>query len=177
MGGARGSNSASRSGIPRALKNHLNVVTYSIVPLSPTSGVLEWAKDTKPFGDIVKTGVHSRYYPGEWTYGKCKDLMVNAMTATQKRKQFDEICKNITPAFRFFFAERFRHSLPQWYAAKMKYTRSCAVSSMVGHVLGIGDRHMHNILIRETTGEVVHIDFGIVFEQGKVSSCAHVRAF
>ena len=62
-------------------------------------------------------------------------------------------------------------------AAKMKYTRSCAVSGMVGHVLGIGDQHMHNILIQETTGEVVHIDFGIVFEQGKVSSCAHVRAF
>ena len=58
----------------------------------------------------------------------------------------------------------------------MKYTRSCAVSSMVGHVLGIGDRHMHNILIRETTGEVVHIDFGIVFEQGKVSSYGRVRS-
>jgi ataxia telangiectasia mutated family protein len=176
MGGARGSNSASRSGITRALKHHLNVVTYSIVPLSPTSGVLEWAKDTRPFGDIVKTGVHSRYYPGEWTYGKCKDLMMNATTATEKRKQFDEICKNVTPAFRFFFTERFMHSLPQWYAAKMKYTRSCAVSSMVGHVLGIGDRHMHNILIRETTGEVVHIDFGIVFEQGKVSSYGRVRS-
>ena len=51
----------------------------------------------------------------------------------------------------------------------MRYTRSTAVSSIVGHILGIGDRHSHNILLHEKTGEVVHIDFGIVFESGKVS--------
>lgn len=49
------------------------------------------------------------------------------------------------------------------------YARSVAVSSFVGHILGIGDRHGSNILIHKSTGEVVHIDFGIVFEQGKVS--------
>ena len=49
----------------------------------------------------------------------------------------------------------------------MAYIRSCAVNSMVGHILGIGDRHTSNILLSERTGEIVHIDFGIVFEQGK----------
>jgi serine-protein kinase ATM len=52
--------------------------------------------------------------------------------------------------------------------AKTKFTRSVAVSSVVGHILGIGDRHTSNILVHQKTGEVVHIDFGIVFEQGKV---------
>jgi serine-protein kinase ATM len=32
---------------------------------------------------------------------------------------------------------------------------------------GIGDRHAQNILIDTVTAELVHIDFGIVFEQGK----------
>ena len=60
--------------------------------------------------------------------------------------------------------------------AKMLYTRSCAVNSVVGHLLGIGDRHTHNILIHQNSGEVVHIDFGIVFEQGKVSQVFNLNA-
>lgn len=38
---------------------------------------------------------------------------------------------------------------------------------MIGYILGIGDRHVHNILIDNTTAEIVHIDLGIAFEQGK----------
>ena len=87
----------------------------------------------------------------------------------RKREAFDEICNNFSPAFRFFFHERFIHSLQAWHAARMNYVTSCAVSSIVGHVLGIGDRHSHNILIHQKSGKVVHIDFGIVFEQGKVN--------
>jgi serine-protein kinase ATM len=86
----------------------------------------------------------------------------------EKRKAFDEICNRNSPVFRFFFVERFGHKLENWYAAKNRYIRSVAVSSIVGHILGIGDRHTSNILVHQQTGEVVHIDFGIVFEQGKV---------
>jgi serine-protein kinase ATM len=35
-------------------------------------------------------------------------------------------------------------------------------------MLGIGDRHAQNILVDYKTAEVIHIDFGITFEQGKV---------
>ena len=42
------------------------------------------------------------------------------------------------------------------------------MSSMVGHVVGIGDRHPNNILFDYRTGDLVHIDFGIVFDQGRV---------
>jgi Phosphatidylinositol 3- and 4-kinase len=104
------------------------------------------------------------------------------------------IYENHSPVFRYFFVENFLNA-ETWYAAKMRYTRSVAVSSIVGHILGIGtfqnlvcpnkrfalntisyivcnisgDRHMSNILVHHITGEVIHIDFGIVFEQGKVS--------
>ena len=54
-----------------------------------------------------------------------------------------------------------------WYSARTLYTRSCAVNSIVGHILGIGDRHCQNVLIHKNTGEMVQIDFGIVFDQGK----------
>lgn len=52
-----------------------------------------------------------------------------------------------------------------WFAMRLKYTRSVATTSIVGHILGLGDRHTSNILMDNSTGEVVHIDLGIAFEQ------------
>lgn len=36
----------------------------------------------------------------------------------------------------------------------------------VGWLLGLGDRHLDNILLDSSTGELVHIDFNVVFDQG-----------
>jgi len=65
------------------------------------------------------------------------------------------------------FYERFGHDPLEWYERREAYTRSTAANSMVGMILGIGDRHAQNILIDEKTAELIHIDFGITFEQGK----------
>jgi ataxia telangiectasia mutated family protein len=48
---------------------------------------------------------------------------------------------------------------------RLGYTRSVSTTSIVGHILGLGDRHTSNILIDNATGEVVHIDLGIAFDQ------------
>lgn len=34
---------------------------------------------------------------------------------------------------------------------------------MVGYILGLGDRHVQNILIDNNTAELVHIDFGNIY--------------
>ena len=139
--------------------------------------VLEWVEDTVPFGEYIldkriagrsyEPGAHSRYYPGEWGNNLCRQHL-SSSPPDERRRSYDEICSRYSPVFRFFFIERFGHCMQTWHAARMKFTRSVAVSSIVGHVLGIGDRHTSNILVHQKTGEVVHIDFGIVFEQGKV---------
>jgi FKBP12-rapamycin complex-associated protein len=51
-----------------------------------------------------------------------------------------------------------------WLERRASYTRSLAVNSMVGHILGLGDRHPSNVLLERSTGKVVHIDFGDCFE-------------
>ena len=38
---------------------------------------------------------------------------------------------------------------------------------VVGYIIGLGDRHSHNILLDRKTAEVVHIDLGVAFEQGR----------
>jgi len=55
-------------------------------------------------------------------------------------------------------------SSEHWLERRSTYTRSLAVNSMVGHIIGLGDRHPSNILLEKTTGKVFHTDFGDCFE-------------
>ena len=47
---------------------------------------------------------------------------------------------------------------------KINLNRSLALMSMVGYILGLGDRHLSNIMFERNTGKVLHIDFGDCFE-------------
>lgn len=51
-----------------------------------------------------------------------------------------------------------------WLERRTNYTRSLAVMSMVGYILGLGDRHPSNILLDRSSGKIIHIDFGDCFE-------------
>ena len=37
---------------------------------------------------------------------------------------------------------------------------------MVGYAVGLGDRHLENILIDSTTGGLMHVDFACLFDHG-----------
>lgn len=54
----------------------------------------------------------------------------------------------------------------EWYQSKLLFTKSLATMSIVGAILGLGDRHGENIMIHENTGEVMHVDFNCLFEKG-----------
>lgn len=51
------------------------------------------------------------------------------------------------------------------YNARLAYCRTTAVMSMVGYILGLGDRHGENILVDSTTGDCVHVDFNCLFNK------------
>ncbi|GAV75069.1 PI3_PI4_kinase domain-containing protein/FATC domain-containing protein [Cephalotus follicularis] len=54
------------------------------------------------------------------------------------------------------------------FSSKLKrYSGSVAAMSMVGHVLGLGDRHLDNILIDFCSGDIVHIDYNVCFDKGQ----------
>jgi FKBP12-rapamycin complex-associated protein len=49
----------------------------------------------------------------------------------------------------------------EWLERRTKFTRrSLAVMSMVGYILGLGDRHPSNLMLDKLSGRVLHIDFG-----------------
>lgn len=54
------------------------------------------------------------------------------------------------------------------FSSKLKrYSGSLAAMSMVGHILGLGDRHLDNILIDFFSGDIVHIDYNVCFDKGQ----------
>lgn len=166
----------------------LQIRTFKVVPLSQRSGILEWCVNTEPISEFLvgsdrASGAHKKYHPQDWTAKKCLNEMriiaEKIMELKKKKKgteadyrgikvdKFIEICHNFKPVFRHFFYENFNTSY-SLLERRLAYTRSCATSSMIGYILGLGDRHVHNILIDKHTAEVIHIDLGIAFEQGKI---------
>lgn len=154
------------------------VRTYKVVAFSRRSGILEWCDNTTTVGNYLigtrssgKTimGAHQRLRPQDWKSSKCLEEMQSMDTAgdTEKLQIFNKICANIQPVFQEFFYENYQ-SPGVWFERRLAYITSLAVSSMVGYILGIGDRHVQNILIDLKTADVIHIDFGIAFEQGRV---------
>jgi ataxia telangiectasia mutated family protein len=149
-------------------RRNLRIRTYKVVPTTPQTGILEWVQNTTAIGSYLTdkdTGAHSRFYPNSWPNYACREHLAKAgKDYAEQRRRLLDIYRNFPPALRFFFLEKFP-SPAEWVNNRTAYTRSVAVNSIVGYILGIGDRHAQNILIDVTNGEVVHIDFGIVFDQ------------
>ena len=53
--------------------------------------------------------------------------------------------------------------LQAWFAARLAFTRTTAVMSMMGYILGLGDRHLENINVDTTTGQIFHVDMNSLF--------------
>ncbi|KAM9801505.1 serine-protein kinase ATM [Neosynchiropus ocellatus] len=153
-------------------KRKLNIRRYKVVPFSQCSGVLEWCSGTVPIGEFLvdaNKGAHKRFRPQDVSSFACRKKMMDTQRLgfDAKLQSYLEVCRNFKPVFRYFCMERFLDPAV-WMEKRLAYTRSVATSSIVGYIVGLGDRHIHNILIDEQTAELVHIDLGVAFEQGKI---------
>ncbi|KAH8103969.1 hypothetical protein BXZ70DRAFT_923785 [Cristinia sonorae] len=155
-------------------KRKLSVRDYMVIPLSSQAGVLEFVTDTQCLRDFLEPG-HSRYHPHEMYGPKITTELREKRDAIKNdpgvQKMMLEIFLGYTskfhPVMRHWFREM--HKTPMsWFKMRLAYSRSVATNSIVGHILGLGDRHTSNILLDNSTGEVVHIDLGIAFDQGKM---------
>ena len=53
-----------------------------------------------------------------------------------------------------------------YYRLRMNFAKSLATMNVTCWVLGIGDRHLSNIVLERATGMLVGVDFGIAFGAG-----------
>jgi ataxia telangiectasia mutated family protein len=149
-------------------QRNLSIRTYKVLPLTASSGLIEFVPNTIPLHEFLMPA-HERYYPKDLKGSQCRKEIfgVQSRTVETRINTYRKVTEKFHPVMRYFFMENFMDP-DEWFLKRLAYTRSTAAISMLGHVLGLGDRHGHNILLDHKTGEVVHIDLGVAFEAGRI---------
>jgi serine/threonine-protein kinase mTOR len=151
---------------PDTFRRNLTIQRYAVIPLSTNSGLIGWVPhcDTlhvliRDFREKKKTLINIEH---RLMLRMAPDY--EKLTLMQKVEVFeyalgltggDDLAKLLwlkSP------------SSEVWFERRTNYTRSLATMSMVGYILGLGDRHPSNLMLDRLTGKILHIDFGDCFE-------------
>ncbi|KAK4200596.1 hypothetical protein QBC40DRAFT_68990 [Triangularia verruculosa] len=146
-------------------KRQLYIRTYAVTPLNEECGIIEWVDGLKTLREILLSIYRGRNISPNYT--QLAQLMKQATSGDNNTHIFsDTILGMFPPVLGEWFVSQFPDP-SSWFAARLKYTRSCAVMSMVGTILGLGDRHGENVLLEEGNGGVFHVDFNCLFDKGR----------
>ncbi|CAH6721238.1 serine/threonine-protein kinase Mec1p [[Candida] jaroonii] len=157
-------------------KRNLTIPNYSVVPLAENLGIIEFVTDVVTMKSIVNDERRrsGRAIEDSKIFAKlaaaqkiCKTKTDNNLDSAKQDlvKLFEGILEENPPVLYKWFINQFSDPM-SWYIGRNAYTRSAAVMSIVGFIIGLGDRHCENILFFKKSGSVLHIDFDCLFEKG-----------
>ncbi|KAK0729999.1 phosphatidyl inositol 3-kinase-like protein [Lasiosphaeris hirsuta] len=147
-----------------ASRRQLYIRTYAVTPLNEECGIIEWVDGLKTLRDILLGIYKTRGIAPN--YSHIAQLMKEASLSEENASIFTTtVLGMFPPILSDWFISQFPNP-SAWFAARLKYTRSCAVMSMVGTILGLGDRHGENVLLEEGNGGIFHVDFNCLFDKG-----------
>ncbi|KAL2269062.1 hypothetical protein VTJ83DRAFT_3908 [Remersonia thermophila] len=148
-----------------ASRRQLYVRTYAVTPLNEECGIIEWVDGLKTLRDIL-LNIYKHQHGIVPNYHEVARLMKLACQSDANTRIFtDEVLAQFPPVLPAWFMAQFPNP-SAWFAARLRWARSCAVMSMVGTILGLGDRHGENVLVEEGNGGVFHVDFNCLFDKG-----------
>ncbi|KAG8199800.1 hypothetical protein JTE90_000893 [Oedothorax gibbosus] len=164
---------------------------YSVTPLGPRSGLIQWVDGATPLFGLYKRwqqreansakntsgNMATVLRPSEIFYNKLTPLLKEKnINSLDNRKEWplsvlldvlkqlmDETADNLLAKELWCSCS----SAQEWWNVTLTYNHSTAVMSIIGYIIGLGDRHLDNVLVDLATGEVVHIDYNVCFEKGK----------
>ncbi|KAH7887463.1 hypothetical protein F5I97DRAFT_2009110, partial [Phlebopus sp. FC_14] len=148
-------------------RRQLHIRTYGVVTLNEECGFIQWVPNTVPVRPVLLKYYEARRIRS-WST-ELSDAFKRIKDASDKDAAELFLAK-VLPVFPPVFHEWFVETFPEpsaWLASRLTYGRTAAVMSMVGFILGLGDRHCENILLDTNTGDVVHVDLNCLFEKGK----------
>lgn len=146
---------------------NLHIRTYTVAPLNETNGIIEWVNNVIPYRSILMKLYKEKLGKNMMRPQEINDYTCNPGEVERNKKNYDYLLKRHSPPV---FADWFVNNFPDpqsWYMARLSYTRTTAVMSMVGYLMGLGDRHCENIMYDQTNGDTLHVDLNCLFNKGK----------
>nr|UIB01653.1 serine/threonine-protein kinase mTOR [Propylea japonica] len=151
---------------PDTFRRNLTIQRYAVIPLNTNSGLIGWV----PHCDTLHTLIRD--------YRDKKKILLNIehrimlrmapdydhLTVIQKVEVFEHALEHTHGDDLAKLLWLKSPSSEVWFDRRTNYTRSLAVMSMVGYILGLGDRHPSNLMLDRLSGKILHIDFGDCFE-------------
>ncbi|KAJ7623177.1 phosphatidylinositol 3-kinase [Roridomyces roridus] len=149
-----------------SFKRRLHIQRYPVIPLAPNAGLLGWVQDSDTLHVLVRDHREARKVVLNIEYRMMIQMAPDYenLTLLQKIEVFEYALENTTGQDLYRVLWLKSTNSEHWLERRATYTRSLAVNSMAGHILGLGDRHPSNLLLERSTGKVIHIDFGDCFE-------------
>jgi FKBP12-rapamycin complex-associated protein len=149
-------------------KKDLHIRGYAVVPLSPSSGLIEWLGQCDTLNDLIQEYRNRKRILVELE----RLIMMNSAPEKQLQSltviQMVDVLEQAQMATKGQDIQAMLWLKSQnseiWLDRRTNYIRSLAAMSMVGYILGLGDRHPCNLMLDRTTGKIIHIDFGDCFE-------------
>ncbi|XP_047315173.1 serine/threonine-protein kinase TOR isoform X1 [Impatiens glandulifera] len=144
----------------------LSIERYSVIPLSPNIGLIGWVPNCDTLHHLIREYRDAR----KITLNQEHKLMLSFSTdydhlpLIAKVEVFEYALENTegNDLSRVLWLKS--RTSEVWLDRRSNYTRSLAVMSMVGYLLGLGDRHPSNLMLHRHSGKILHIDFGDCFE-------------
>jgi hypothetical protein len=144
------------------------IETVCVIPLSTNKGLVQWIPGTETLRKVVETyrKLHKREIMTEYTIAE--QLSVPNFDGLQPIQKF-QVIENVFKTMpdddlaQFFWLKS--QTAEAWLKQVNTFAISTGMTSIVGYVIGLGDRHPSNLLIDNVSGSVIHIDFGDCFEK------------
>nr|XP_021189764.2 serine/threonine-protein kinase mTOR isoform X2 [Helicoverpa armigera] len=148
---------------PDTFRRDLAIQRYAVIPLSTNSGLIGWVPHCDTLHSLIREkrkcllNIEHRIMQR-----MASDL--DKLMLMQKVEVFEHALEHTAGDDLAKLLWLKSPSSEVWFERRTNYTRSLAVMSMVGYILGLGDRHPSNIMLDRVTGKFLHIDFGDCFE-------------
>ncbi|GAB4853400.1 hypothetical protein Ancab_017578 [Ancistrocladus abbreviatus] len=150
----------------KTAEKDLSIQRYAVIPLSPNSGLIGWVPNCDTLHLLIKEYRDARKITlnQEHRYMLSFAPDYDHLPLLAKVEAFEYALQNTdgNDLARVLWLKS--RTSEVWLYRRTNYTRSLAVMSMVGYLLGLGDRHPSNLMLHRYSGKILHIDFGDCFE-------------